>query len=83
MLEVMDCILDAHRVERLSRSFNVAEVLTKVNLDYNEFGDEGCENFCKGLINNTTMLSVSLCYCDLGIKSGTTLGRMISTTAVR
>ncbi|XP_045200585.2 uncharacterized protein LOC123554471 isoform X1 [Mercenaria mercenaria] len=83
MLEVMDCLLDSHRVERLSRSFKVAEVLTKISLDYNEFGDEGCESLCKGLEKNITMLSVSLCYCDLGVKSGTILGKMISTTAVR
>ncbi|XP_060606379.1 uncharacterized protein LOC132758701 isoform X2 [Ruditapes philippinarum] len=82
-LEVMDCLLDAHRVERLSRSFQIAENLTKISLDYNEFGDDGCEKFCNGLVNNTTMLSVSLCYCDLGVKSGTILGKMISTTAVR
>lgn len=79
----MDCLLDAHRVERLSRSFMIAENLTKISLDYNEFGDEGCESLCKGLVNNTTMLSISLCYCDLGIKSGTILGKMVSTTAVR
>lgn len=83
MLEVMDCLLDALTIERLSRSFNIAGLLTKVNVDYNEFGDEGCKNFCKGLEGNTTMLSVSLCYCDLGIKSGSILGRMISTTAVK
>ena len=47
------------------------------------FGDEGCKNLCIGLEGNMTMLSVSMCYCDLGVASGKYLGQMISTTAVR
>lgn len=83
LLELMDCFLDPSSVLRLSRSFNVTKFLTCLNLDYNEFGDEGCKNLCQGLEENTTMLSVSLCYCDLGEPSGKALGRMVSTTAVR
>ena len=83
MMEMMDCLLDPLSINRFSRSFSVAETLTKLNLDYNEFGDEGCRNLCKGLENNRTMLSLSLCYCDLGIPSGAILGKMVTTTAVR
>ena len=83
MVELMDCLLDAPMVQRLSRAFAVSEFLTKLNLDYNEFGDEGCKNLCKGLENNRTLLSLSMCYCDLGVTSGTTLGHILTTTAVR
>ena len=83
MVELMDCLLDAQMVSRLSRAFAVSEFLTKLNLDYNEFGDEGCKNLCKGLENNRTLLSLSMCYCDLGVASGTTLGHILTTTAVR
>ncbi|KAH3807947.1 hypothetical protein DPMN_136295 [Dreissena polymorpha] len=83
MLEVMDCLIEPYAVERLSRSFKFALNLTTINLDYNEFSDEGCRNLVIGLEGNTTMLSVSLCYCGLGVASGTVLGKMISTTAVR
>ena len=31
----------------------------------------------------TNMLSLSMCYCDLGVSSGTTLGNILTTTAVR
>lgn len=47
------------------------------------FGDEGCVGLCEGLKGNTVMLSLSLCYCDLGVKSGAALGELISTTAIR
>ena len=83
MVELMDCLLDALAIQRLSRAFMVSEVLTKLNLDYNEFGDEGCKNSCKGLENNRTLLSLSMCYCDLGVSSGSTLGHILTTTAVR
>ena len=47
------------------------------------FGDEGCTGICKGLIGNRTIISLSMNYCDLGIASGTTLGKMVAVTAVR
>jgi len=83
MLEVTDSLLDPMGVQRLARSFRIAQFLTKINLDFNEFGDEGCKSLCRGLETNVSMLSVSMCYCDLGIDSGTYLGKMVSTTAVR
>ena len=83
MIELMDCLLDPLAIHRLSRAFMVSEFLTKLLLDYNEFGDEGCKNLCKGLENNRTLLSLSMCYCDLGVSSGTTLGNILTTTAVR
>ncbi|KAK3095694.1 hypothetical protein FSP39_017688 [Pinctada imbricata] len=82
-IELEDCLLEPYSVYRLARSFNHCSILTTINLDYNEFGDEGCKNLCKGLEGNTTMLSVSMCYCDLTVESGKYLGGLISSTAVR
>lgn len=47
------------------------------------FGDEGARCFCKGMEGNITLLSVSMCYCDLGVESGDILGKMLVKTAVR
>lgn len=83
VIELMDCLLEPYSVKRLSRSFNICESLTHVVLDYNEFGDDGCKDFCKGLEKNITLLSLSMCYCDLSPKSGEYLGELVSKTAVR
>ncbi|XP_064615594.1 uncharacterized protein LOC135479631 [Liolophura sinensis] len=82
-LEMMDCLLTAPHIERLSRSFRASQSLTTVSFDYNEFGDEGCYKLCLGLSGNVNVVSVSLCYCGLGVISGKLLGEMVSTTAVR
>ncbi|XP_048247427.1 uncharacterized protein LOC124119712 [Haliotis rufescens] len=82
-LEMMDCLLEANSINRFSRIFRACDTLTILNLDYNEFGDEGCQYLCRGLDGNVTMLSLSLCYCDLGKESGRYLGHILSTTAVR
>lgn len=50
-IELMDCDILYYSVERLARTFKVSN-LTEVNLDYNEFGDEGCERLCAGCKNN-------------------------------
>ncbi|XP_077987813.1 uncharacterized protein LOC144442361 [Glandiceps talaboti] len=83
VLEFMDCELQAYPVERLLRNCHLFPTLTILSFDYNEFGDEGVEGLCKGLRNNRTLLSLSLCYCDLGIDSGKYLGDIVATTALR
>nr|XP_006819146.1 PREDICTED: uncharacterized protein LOC100369968 [Saccoglossus kowalevskii] len=65
------------------RSCNLFSTLTVLCFDYNEFGDEGVYGIAKGLKNNRTLLSLSLCYCDLGITSGKLLGDTVATTALR
>lgn len=82
-LEFLDCLLEGYSLQRLTRSFNICSTLTSVTLDYNEFGDEGARCFCKGMEGNITLLSVSMCYCDLGVESGDILGKMLVKTAVR
>ena len=47
------------------------------------FGDEGCKELCKGLVGNRSLLSLSLCYCDLKVASGAYLSQILATTALR
>ncbi|KAH9490272.1 hypothetical protein Btru_035320 [Bulinus truncatus] len=82
MLELLDCMVDCQTIPRLSRSLIFCDLLTKLVLDYNEFGDDGCKLLCAGLVSNVSLLSLSLGYCDLGIQSGTYLGHLVSTTAI-
>ncbi|XP_043926948.1 uncharacterized protein LOC122801571 isoform X3 [Protopterus annectens] len=80
-LELFDCGIDAWSVERLGKSINFSS-LTSVNLDYNEFGDEGLKRFVLGLQGHSQLLSVSMCYCNLGPSSGAPLGELISQSAI-
>ncbi|XP_059164171.1 uncharacterized protein LOC131947100 [Physella acuta] len=83
LIELLDCLIDVETVSRLSRSFKFCEFLTTIVLDYNEFGDNGCQSLCNGLVDNISVLSLSLCYCDLNIPSGKYLGDIVSKTAIR
>ncbi|XP_033103868.1 ribonuclease inhibitor-like [Anneissia japonica] len=83
-LELFNCDLQAYALERLLRNASsFTTPLTILNLDDNQFGDEGVKGLCKGLKNNKTLLSLSLCYCDLGVESGIMLGEILSSTAIR
>lgn len=80
---IEDCCLQDDSVRRFSTSVNLQKNLTSICLDYNEFGDRGCIELCRGLQQNTTLLSISLCYCDLTQISGAYLGQILSTTALK
>ncbi|KAK0048886.1 hypothetical protein Bpfe_021652 [Biomphalaria pfeifferi] len=82
LLELLDCLIDCQTIPRLARSLIFCEQMTILVLDYNEFGDEGCKLLCAGLASNITLLSLSLSYCNLGVKSGTYLGHTVSNTAI-
>ncbi|ESO98833.1 hypothetical protein LOTGIDRAFT_231199 [Lottia gigantea] len=82
-IEMMDCLLETYSIKRFSSVLSSCAYLTIMNLDYNEFGDEGCLYLCNGLIGNKTITSVSMCYCDLGVESGKYLGNIVSTTTVQ
>nr|CAB3262249.1 uncharacterized protein LOC100179002 [Phallusia mammillata] len=81
-LELMDCDILYYSVERLARTFKVSN-LTEVNLDYNEFGDEGCSRLCAGCKNNKTIITLSLCYCALTSASGIYLGEIAYNSTIR
>ncbi|XP_038050255.1 uncharacterized protein LOC119723597 isoform X1 [Patiria miniata] len=81
-LELIDCDIDAYAVERLMKCMPMT-IISTLAFDYNEFGDEGLRGICKGLKNNRLLLSLSLCYCDLGVEAGSMLGDIVSTTALR
>jgi hypothetical protein len=82
-LEMIDCLIATHSLQRLSISLNNCSTLTSLVLDYNEFGNQGCRSLCSGLRCNRTIISLSLNYCGLGIESGTALGCLVATTAIR
>ncbi|XP_046852118.1 uncharacterized protein LOC124445436 isoform X2 [Xenia sp. Carnegie-2017] len=80
-LELMDCSIESYAVQRLGRSF-LLNCITGLLLDYNQFGDEGCEGLCRGLKNNKTLQRLSLNYCNLSPISGKVLGDLLTQTAV-
>lgn len=57
--------------------------MSSIILDYNEFGDSGCIELCKGLEDNSSVISLSLNYCKLTSISGAYLGKLLHTTAIR
>ena len=80
-LELMSCSIESYAVQRLGKSF-LLNCITALLLDYNQFGDEGCEGLCRGLKKNRTLLRLSLNYCNLGPASGRILGDLLTETAV-
>ena len=80
-LELMSCSIESYAVQRLGKSF-LLNCITALLLDYNPFGDEGCQGLCRGLKNNRTLLRLSLNYCNLGPASGRILGDLLTETAV-
>ncbi|XP_062900897.1 uncharacterized protein LOC134344745 isoform X2 [Mobula hypostoma] len=81
-IELLDCGIDTWSIERLGKSLNFS-VLTCIVLDYNEFLDEGLRGLCHGLKGNGQLLTLSMCYCDLGPPSGSFLGELVAKTAIR
>lgn len=81
-LELMECSINSYGADRLARSICMSN-LTALLLDYNKFGDAGCDGLCRGLYSNRTLLRLSLSYCDLGPSSGEVLGKTVSNTAIR
>merc|ERR1711976_988571 len=79
-IELMDCLLAPQSVARLSMSFCTCITLTRITLDYNEFGDAGCQGLCEGLMCNVSVTTLSLNYCGLTVASGRTLGDIVATT---
>ncbi|XP_072894976.1 uncharacterized protein [Hemitrygon akajei] len=81
-IELLDCGIDTWSIERLGKSLNFS-VLTCIVLDYNEFLDEGLRGLCHGLKGNGQLLTLSMCYCNLGPTSGSFLGDLVAKTAIK
>ncbi|XP_067897624.1 uncharacterized protein [Heterodontus francisci] len=45
--------------------------------------DEGLRGLCHGLKENGQLLTLSMCYCNLGPPSGSLLGDLVAITAIR
>eukprot|EP00062_Callorhinchus_milii_P000152 gi/632933931/ref/XP_007893444.1/ PREDICTED: uncharacterized protein LOC103179809 [Callorhinchus milii] len=81
-VELMDCGIDAWSVERFGKAVNFS-VLICIVLDYNEIAIDGLRGLCHGLEGNTRLLTLSMCYCNLGPASGPLLGNLVTKTAIR
>jgi len=82
-VELMSCTVGAEAAKRLTLSFNHCPTISRVTLDYNEFGDAGCAGICEALQGNHTLVSLSMCYCGLEVHSGHLLGDLVAATALR
>ncbi|GCB78739.1 hypothetical protein scyTo_0018651 [Scyliorhinus torazame] len=81
-IELLDCGIDTWSIERLGKAVS-SSALTCIVLDYNEFLDEGLRGLCCGLKENCQLLTLSLCYCNLGPPSGSLLGELVAKSAIR
>ncbi|CAD5122086.1 DgyrCDS10536 [Dimorphilus gyrociliatus] len=82
-LEFIDNLMTSEQVGRISQSFENNLFLSTLVFDYNEFRDEGCKKLCDGLALSKTIISVSLCFCDLTSISGKYLARASAHSSVR
>ncbi|KAJ1090562.1 hypothetical protein NDU88_003692 [Pleurodeles waltl] len=81
-LELLDCGIDTWSLERLGKVINFSNLVSLV-LDYNEFGEDGLRSLVYGLQGNKKLLSLSLCYCNLGPPAGAMLGPVLAETAIQ
>ncbi|XP_042315442.1 uncharacterized protein LOC121926489 [Sceloporus undulatus] len=80
-LEITYHVLDLWSMERLGIALPYSN-LNSLVLDYSKCGDDGVNKLICGLEGNRKLLTLSLCYCDLGPQSGTTLATLIIQTAI-
>ncbi|CAF3619437.1 unnamed protein product [Adineta steineri] len=82
ILTLNDCLIQPHPLSRLTMGIHIYGTLRVLNLDYNEFGDEGCLFLCSNLLENRGITRLSLTYCDIGPVCGTPLGQLLVQTAI-
>ncbi|XP_061492873.1 uncharacterized protein LOC133389369 [Rhineura floridana] len=80
-LEIMHHVLDLWTTERLGMALPYSN-LSSLVLDYSKCGDNGVNRLTSGLDGNRKLLILSLCYCDLGPKSGSMLATLVIQTAI-
>ncbi|XP_012826820.1 uncharacterized protein LOC100488775 isoform X1 [Xenopus tropicalis] len=80
-LDLINCRIDTWSMERLGRAIRCSQ-LTSLSLDYNEFQDDGIQGLVQCLEANKRLVSLSLCYCNLGPESGAVLGKVLAETAI-
>ncbi|CAF1110917.1 unnamed protein product [Adineta steineri] len=82
ILTLNDCLIQPHPLSRLTMGIHIYGTLRVLNLDYNEFGDEGCLFLCSNLLENRGITRLSLTYCDIGPVCGAPLGQLLVQTAI-
>ncbi|XP_044288956.1 uncharacterized protein LOC123024844 [Varanus komodoensis] len=80
-LEITHHALDLWTMERLGVALPYSN-LSSLVLDYSKCGDNGVSRLISGLEGNRKLLTLSLCYCDLGSESGSTLATLVIQTAI-
>nr|XP_008104425.1 PREDICTED: uncharacterized protein LOC100557548 isoform X1 [Anolis carolinensis] len=80
-LEITHHVLDLWSMERLGVALPYSN-LNSLILDYSKCGDNGVSKLICGLEGNRKLLTLSLCYCDLGPQSGSILATLIIQTAI-
>ncbi|VDK82859.1 unnamed protein product [Dibothriocephalus latus] len=83
MIELVDCFINQKALDVFAPSVNHTRTLSDLILDFNEFGDSGCQVLCEGLANCHWLIRLSLCFCDLHKQSGIWLGNLIAETSIR
>jgi hypothetical protein len=81
-VNILDCFLDTESIRRFSSCLNKTR-LSHICLDYNRIGEKGCGELCDGLIDNGTIISLSLNYCELTENCGVLIGKIAEKTAIR
>ncbi|XP_034988578.2 uncharacterized protein LOC118093484 isoform X1 [Zootoca vivipara] len=80
-LEITHHVLDLWSMERLGMALPYSR-LSSLVLDYSKCGDNCVNRLTDGLDGNRKLLTLSLCYCDLGPESGITLATLVVQTAI-
>ncbi|XP_053168496.1 uncharacterized protein LOC128352189 isoform X2 [Hemicordylus capensis] len=80
-LEITHYVLDLWSMERLGVALPYSN-LSSLVLDYSKCGDNGVHKLTSGLDGNRKLLTLSLCYCDLGPVSGSILATIVTQTAI-
>ncbi|KAL7062044.1 hypothetical protein AAHC03_0622 [Spirometra sp. Aus1] len=83
LIELVDCFINQKALDVFAPSVNHTRTLSDLILDFNEFGDSGCNVLCEGLANCHWLIRLSLCFCDLHKQSGIWLGNLIAETSIR
>ncbi|XP_073709430.1 uncharacterized protein [Misgurnus anguillicaudatus] len=81
-LEILDCKLDDWCLERFGKAVN-SSYITTLCLDYTCMSKEGLIGLLSRGFGSCQVHSLSLCYCGLGLWSGTLLASLLTKSSVR
>ncbi|VDO08993.1 unnamed protein product [Rodentolepis nana] len=83
LIDLTDCFLDSKALSPFAPYVNYTKTLRELVLDFNEFGDSGCQTLYEGLKFCRWLVRLSLCFCGLNKQSGVWLGNLVANTSIR